>query len=115
MAKRRRAQARRRDELGDLQEWQNHQYDPGYWGKLGRLGWLSGGRRSPALMLLVVLIGAVLAAPLLLWLASGSGVSGRLAPILVAALLVGGALLAANLALRARRAQPRQRHGRRRQ
>jgi hypothetical protein len=45
MAKRKRS-AHPNDAIRNLQEWQDHQYDPGYRANLGRLGLFSGNRHG---------------------------------------------------------------------
>ena len=50
MTKQRRPRNDRSDPIRDLQEWQNHQYDPGYWSNLGRL---RGGYPGAGRMLLI--------------------------------------------------------------
>jgi Flp pilus assembly protein TadB len=55
MAKRRRRRKSQDDPIRDFQEWQNHQYDPGYIFKLTQLRLFSGGNRHIARYLLIFL------------------------------------------------------------
>ena len=49
MSRRKRTSHKRDDSIGDLQAWQDHQYDPGYLPNMGRLRLFSGrGRRNRA-------------------------------------------------------------------
>ena len=83
MAKQRRPRRQRGDHIRDLQEWQNHQYDPGYLSNLGRLRLFSGGRPSPARLLLTRL-GAILALVLVYVALVSVGI-----PFLIATIFVG--------------------------
>jgi Flp pilus assembly protein TadB len=55
MGKRRRRRRLQDDPIRDFQEWQNHQYDPGYTFKLTRLRLFSGSNRHIARYLLMFL------------------------------------------------------------
>src|ERR1044071_3710725 len=88
MSRQRRPRRHRGDPVRDLQEWQNHQYDPGYLGNLGRLRLFAGGRRSAAGYLLTSL-GAILALTLVLFGLVSAGLT-----LNIAALIVGIGLLA---------------------
>jgi Flp pilus assembly protein TadB len=108
MARQRRPRRHRTDPIRDLQEWQNHQYDPGYLANLSRLRLFSGGRRSAARYLLAGLA-AILASILVLPVLVSAGIA-----VPLAALIVGIALLIILVVtlMRARRAQERRsRHG----
>ena len=75
----RRKHARRIDDdaIRDLQEWQDHQYDPGYRANLGRLRLFSGtGNGRPAGRYIVYAVAAELALMLLLSFLEGVGVRG---------------------------------------
>ena len=82
MARQRRLRRHRDDPIGDLQEWQNHQYDPGYLSNLGRLRVFSGGRTSAARFLLTRL-GAILALMLVFVVLVSVGISFPIATIIV--------------------------------
>lgn len=85
MARQRRSRKHRGDPIGDLQEWQNHQYDPGYWSNLGRLRLFSGGRQGPARLLLTRFAATI--ALMLIWvILVSAGIQ-----IFVATVIVGGA------------------------
>jgi Flp pilus assembly protein TadB len=82
MARQRRPRRHRDDPIGDLQEWQNHQYDPGYLSNLGRLRLFSGGRTSAARLLLTRL-GAILVLMLVFIILVSLGISFPIATIIV--------------------------------
>jgi Flp pilus assembly protein TadB len=82
MARQRRPRRHRDDPIGDLQQWQNHQYDPGYLSNLGRLRVFSGGRTSAARLLLTRL-GAILALMLVFVVLVSVGISVPIATIIV--------------------------------
>jgi Flp pilus assembly protein TadB len=106
MSKQHRPRRHRGDPVGDLQEWQNHQYDPGYVSNLGRLRLFSGGRRSPARYLLTSL-GAILALTLVMFGLVSAGFA-----LNIAALIVGIALLAVLVMTLERASSRRTRRGR---
>jgi Flp pilus assembly protein TadB len=103
MSRQHRPRRHRGDPVRDLQEWQNHQYDPGYVGNLGRLRLFSGGRRSSARYLLTSLA-AIVAATLVLFGLVSAGLA-----LNIAALVVGIALLAV-LIVRLKRNSKRRTH-----
>src|SRR5262249_10065506 len=83
MARRRRHQG---DPIHDFQEWQNHQYDPGYMFKLTRLRLFTGGRGSSArypLIFLGMFSLVILVLSLFRW-------DGHIAPLVI---LIGGIML----------------------
>jgi Flp pilus assembly protein TadB len=82
MARQRRPRRQRGDPIRDLQEWQNHQYDPGYLSNLGRLRVFAGGRTSAARFLLTRL-GAILALMLVFVGLVSVGISFPIATIIV--------------------------------
>ncbi len=108
MAKQRRPRSRRDDPISDLQEWQNHQYDPGYLANLSRLR-LFGGRRRSAARYLLAGLGAILASIVIVPALVSAGITFPLAALIVGiALLI---ILVVTL-MRARRAHERRsRHG----
>jgi hypothetical protein len=77
MAKRKRPARRNDDAIHNLQEWQDHQYDPGYRANLGRLGLFSGSRRGrPVGRFIVYALVAECALMFLLSFLGGMGVGG---------------------------------------
>jgi Flp pilus assembly protein TadB len=88
MSRHRRPRRNRSDSIRNLENWQNHQYDPGYLSNLGRLRLFSGGYRTPARYLLTSL-GAVLALVMVVFVLVSVGLAFP-----IAALIVGGALFA---------------------
>jgi hypothetical protein len=85
MTRQRRRRKYSGNSIHDLQEWQDHQYDPGYLSNLGRLRLFSGGRSTTRYLLpiLATFLAAILVLPVLEW-------AGLAAPLI---LLVGLALL----------------------
>jgi hypothetical protein len=89
MANKRRTRHRGADDpIGDLREWQNHQYDPGYRSNLGRLRLFSGGRRTKARALLTG-FGGLIALLLLFIVLTQAGM-----PYTAASALIGLAMIA---------------------
>jgi Flp pilus assembly protein TadB len=86
MTRQRRRRKHRGDSIHDLEEWQNHQYDPGYLSNLGRLRLFSGSHSTARYLLPILgtLLAAILVVPLLEW-------AGLNSPLVL--LLVGLALL----------------------
>jgi Flp pilus assembly protein TadB len=103
MAQQQRPRRQRGDAIRDLQEWQNHQYDPGYLSNLGRLRLFSGGHPSAARLLLTRL-GAILALVLVYIAFVSVGM-----PFLIATILVGIAMTMI-LVVTLVQLQPRQEH-----
>jgi hypothetical protein len=77
MSKRKRPSRRDDDAIHNLQDWQDHQYDPGYRANLGRLGLFSGSRRGrPVGRFIAYAIAAECALLLLLSFVERIGVRG---------------------------------------
>jgi hypothetical protein len=113
MARQRRSRRRRGDSIDDLQEWQNHQYDPGYLANLGRLRLFSAGRPSAARYLLIGL-GTLLASILVLPLLEAAGIAFPLATLIVGIALLTVLVLMLRHALLAQKQRARHRTIRRR-
>ncbi len=88
MARQRRSRSKHGDPIGDLQEWQQHQYDPGYLANLGRLRLFSAGRSSAARLLLTRL-GAIMALVLIWVVLVSTGMSVAIASVIVGLLMFG--------------------------
>jgi VIT1/CCC1 family predicted Fe2+/Mn2+ transporter len=95
MSKSRRPRRNTDDPIGDLHEWQSHQYDPGYWSNLGRLRLFAGGRATKGHALLTAL-GGLFALVLIFIVLIQSGLPFSAASVLVALAMI--ALLAFTLA-----------------
>ncbi|NTU81394.1 MAG: hypothetical protein HGA45_18780 [Chloroflexales bacterium] len=87
MAKQRQRRRKRDDPIGDLQAWQNHQYEPGYLGNLGRLRLFSTGRSSISGLLLSRL-GAIIALLLVGIMLVSANISMAIATVLVGLLMM---------------------------
>jgi Flp pilus assembly protein TadB len=108
MAKRRRRRRLQDDPIRDFQEWQNHQYDPGYTFKLTRLRLFSGSNRHIARYLLIFL---GMLSLVILVLPALSSAGGTQLVLLIGGIVLITVVLLINAA-RSRRAQER-RSGRR--
>ena len=77
MARRKHAHHINDDAIRNLQEWQDHQYDPGYRANLGRLGlFSSAGRRRPVGRYIAYAFAAEFALLLMLAFLERMGVQG---------------------------------------
>ena len=103
------------DAIRNLQEWQDHQYDPGYRANMGRLGLFSGsGRGRPVGRYIAYAFAAEFALLLLMSFLEGAGVRG--AWLVITFLCVTAIVLAVTLRQLIRKpgrpkGQPRARRG----
>src|SRR5215468_3779150 len=102
MSRRKRARHPHDDAIRNLQEWQDHQYDPGYRGNLSRLGLFSGsGHGRPAGRYIVYAFAAECIVVLMLSFAGSMGVPGWIAILLFVAANVAIAMFTMTRLIRA--------------